>query len=100
MNRCKAPWSIQANCQYSKGDGTPNSKTELSECWQPDDNERCDHKVRGLRVRCEACGTEFEPVIRDWPFKKQPKKKYIECHVCRRRYFESWYSDRLLTILE
>ena len=30
--KCSAPWADQANCEYSAGDGKPNSKTILSRC--------------------------------------------------------------------
>lgn len=40
--QCKCPWSMQAGCQWSKGDGVPNSKTQLSTCWN---KEECSYKV-------------------------------------------------------
>ena len=40
--KCKCPWSMQAGCKWSKGDGKPNSKTELSTCWN---KESCDYKI-------------------------------------------------------
>ena len=34
--KCSAPWSEQADCPHSAGDGEPNSKTKLSRCDAPE----------------------------------------------------------------
>lgn len=61
-----------------------------------------------MKVKCEACGTEFEPVIKlVTGYNKEAKYDMlnqipvIECHRCARRYYPSaWKSDRNLTIIE
>jgi len=75
------------------------------------------HKVNidfPKKVRCEACGTTFEPVIGNergaWlsTTEREPGRRKITCHVCGRPYYQGgksgktkqWMSDRPLTILE
>lgn len=61
-----------------------------------------------MKVKCEACQTIFEPVIKVVTgYNKEPKYDMlnqipvIECHVCGRRYYPiAWKSDRPLTIIE
>ena len=61
-----------------------------------------------MKVKCEACRTVFEPVIKlvesynhDKEFDMLNHRPVIECHVCGRRYYPAiWKSDRELTIIE
>ena len=64
--------------------------------------------VLRLKVRCEACRTEFEPIItlvesynHDKEFDGLNHRPRIICHVCGRNYYPViWKSDRNLTIIE
>jgi len=56
-----------------------------------------------MKVKCLACNTEFEPVI-----KRTRDGREIECHVCHRRYrhaptnleWDNWIGDRRLDVIE
>jgi len=64
-----------------------------------------------MRIRCEACHTEFDAEPKPWPSGRHPEKKCIDCPRCNRRYFlveestdyaeaGTYWADRALTILQ
>ena len=44
--KCRAPWTHQAGCRHSAGDGTPDSTTDLSRCIAPTvPGVDCSHRI-------------------------------------------------------